>query len=224
MGENGHDDQGLRGTGPARSGPNADRRATGARGGDVQRGRSGDDARDAAASGPGTGEDARATGGGHGLARPPDAAADAQGMSEEADAALEAAFAAARAGGVGADRLEPSFAARLLADADAHLPVRRAAEETPTGATVFATARPGLDTASRRAMSWLADRLGGLRRPGAFGWGAAGGLACCALVGLWLGFAPPAALEGIAALVGGGARSLGPADLLATLDPGGLDV
>jgi hypothetical protein len=116
---------------------------------------------------------------------------------------LAAALAAARAEGDDRAPLPEALAARMMADAAAAQP--RAAP------------RPG--------GAWLSRLFGD---EGWLGWPAATGLAAAALAGLWIGYAPPPALDGVAAALLGpgmsGPEDAGPADLLAPLVPGALDV
>lgn len=93
-------------------------------------------------------------------------------MSED-DRELEALFKAARDD---MPEMPAGLEARLLADAQAALPVRRDAE-------------PGW----RR---WFDDLL--------MGWYGLGGLAAASAAGIWLGFAPPAALPDAGAYLFGG--------------------
>jgi hypothetical protein len=137
---------------------------------------------------------------------------------ERQDDPLEAAFAAARADGDETAPLPDGLLARLVADAEAARP------------PVTAPASRGR---ARGGLGQLLDRLfagQGTAMPG-FGWPAATGLAASALVGLWLGYAPPASLAGLstlsAALLGASSADTDPASpgaILAPLDFGGLDV
>jgi hypothetical protein len=117
--------------------------------------------------------------------------------------ALRAAFEAARAEGDPEAPLPEGLAARLLADAEA--------------------ARPAPARHAARRAGWgrhLAELIPLWPRAV---WATAGGLAACAAVGLWLGYAPPPGFDRMsAALLGGPALSSG--DLLVPLDAGGLDV
>lgn len=136
-----------------------------------------------------------------------------RGQETAAGDALERAFAAARAEGDPAAPLPEELMARLLAEAEAERPLAPGAV-------------PGAPAGAGGINAWL----GGLLRPagqgGGFGWGAAGGLAACVVAGLWLGYAPPPALEGltggVAATVFGAGDALATSELLAPLD-GGLD-
>ncbi|WP_158547531.1 dihydroorotate dehydrogenase [Rhodovulum sp. 12E13] len=136
-----------------------------------------------------------------------------RGPETEAGDALESAFAAARAQGDPAAPLPAGLMARLLAEAGAERP--------PAAAAVAGASAPaGGITAWLGSLFRPADRGGGL------GWGAAGGIAACGLAGLWLGYAPPPALEGltggVAATVFADGDALATSELLAPLD-GGLD-
>ena len=122
------------------------------------------------------------------------------------EAALEAAFAAARGESAAERGLPGPLMARILADAEAARP--------PLSRPVPPAPAP---RRRRAALMWA-----GLARPG---WGAAGGAAACALVGLWLGYAPPPALAGVAgSLVAPFGAGVSPADLLVPLDAEPLDV
>ncbi len=131
--------------------------------------------------------------------------------------ALESAFAAARAEGDPAAPLPAGLMARLLAEAEAERPL---APGAVPGAPASAPARAG------GIHAWLGSLLRPARQGAGLGWGAAGGLAACVLAGLWLGYAPPPAVEGltggVAATVFGAGDALAASDLLAPLD-GGLD-
>ncbi|MEE4117693.1 MAG: dihydroorotate dehydrogenase [Paracoccaceae bacterium] len=140
-----------------------------------------------------------------------------RGQETAAGDSLESAFAAARAQGDPAAPLPAGLMARLLADAGAERP-------PALGAMPGASARAG------GIHAWLGGLFRPARQGGGLGWGAAGGLAACVLVGLWLGYASPPAVEGltggIAATVFGSGDALATSELLAPLDAGfdgGLD-
>jgi len=133
-------------------------------------------------------------------------------ITEPGDDALEALFAAARAECPETPTLSDDFAARLMADARAAQPAG------PRGGQVLAIG-------PRAPFAGLRDML----RAAGFGWPSATGLAAAALAGLWIGYAPPAPLEGVTALVLGEvglSRAFGtaaPDDLIVAFDLGGLD-
>jgi hypothetical protein len=125
-------------------------------------------------------------------------------MSDDVRDPLAAALAAARAEGDSGAQLPEALSARMMADAAAAQPRASA----PRGA------------------AWLSRLVGG--REG-LGWPAATGLAAATLAGLWIGYAPPPALDGVAAALLGtggafGSEIAGPADLLAPLAPAAPDV
>lgn len=124
-------------------------------------------------------------------------------MSDDPRDPLEAALDAARAEGDEAAPLPEGLAARMMADA--------------------ATAQPRAP--ARAGSGWRARLFG----DGGLGWPAATGLAAAALAGLWIGYAPPPALDGVTRTLLGtggalGSEDAGPADLLAPLAPEALDV
>lgn len=92
------------------------------------------------------------------------------------DEALEDFFKAGRAD---APDLGPDLMARILADAAAQQPA-----PVPAAGTLQGTPR------GRGGFGWFADLIGG--------WPAMGGLAAATVAGVWIGAAPPAALEDMA--------------------------
>ncbi|MEO1678533.1 MAG: hypothetical protein AAFU80_10280 [Pseudomonadota bacterium] len=167
------------------------------------------------------------------------------------DRALAPFFAAARdawsdSGAPAAADLSPDFSARLLADADALMPAPAPRDPVldPPLDPVLEPVRdpvhagdPAMVSRGRRSGAAVLDWLSswGNLWPGAgpVGWPAAGGLAACAAVGLWIGFAPPSPVEpliasGLGIATGGSVRltaasatgigSFGMGDLLAGFD------
>ena len=96
------------------------------------------------------------------------------GLDQEAERTLEALLSAAQ---MQPPQMSQAFEQGLLADALAHMP-------SPTDPTPPMQVKP-------TGLAGLAEAFGG--------WialsGGAGGAVCAGLVGLWLGFASPAALE-----------------------------
>ncbi|CUH75287.1 hypothetical protein TRM7557_00312 [Tritonibacter multivorans] len=108
------------------------------------------------------------------------------GLDRDADMALEALFSEAQ---MQPPQMTQAFQQGLLADALAHMP-------PPTYAPAPTPAKQGL-------LAELADAYGGWMALG----GSAGGAVFAGIVGLWLGIAPPAALEAMTANLSPGAAS-----------------
>lgn len=96
------------------------------------------------------------------------------GLDQETEQMLEALFSEAQ---MQSPQMSQAFEQGLLTDALAHMP-------PPTYA-------PAPVSAKSTRLAGLADAFGGWMALG----GSAGGAVCAGIVGLWLGFAPPTALE-----------------------------
>ncbi|MEM1430681.1 MAG: hypothetical protein AAGG09_14595 [Pseudomonadota bacterium] len=162
-----------------------------------------------------------------------------EGTAAAEDTRLDLAFAAARAEASDTAPLSASFADRLLADAHAAQPrhasaVQRSVAEAVGQVQVGALEAQGPELSAARPAaplpfaSWLRALQTMLRGPRPV-WPVAAGLAGCALAGVWIGYAPPASLQGMTDLVRAeigipgrfGAEATD--ELLLAFDLGGLD-